>query len=252
VRGRGFIMTFTYMLTMYLNWTHPLHHFPSAPLPYFLEQFNKFHCSIFIHIYKVHWPYLLSFTLSIYPPCPIGTNDFLIVTRSHLTNPEMMINWTGPVTTRMHLSLGQFNNHAYLSQFFLCVNLKLLSLLWRWMKCLLCLFPWHNLDVIHLLSLLCIPLLILFGVLEWVARPDLSEPQGPGLWTRTLVTDVQSDSRFQEDILQSLSIILKCTFSPRRFFARIYPVEHWQKCENICVLDTLREISLKRYATNIS
>jgi hypothetical protein len=29
-------------------------------------------------------------------------------------------------------------------------------------------------------------------------------------------------------------------------------VEHWQKCENICVLDTLREISLKRYATNIS
>jgi hypothetical protein len=56
----GYIVTFTYLLTIFCNYFDPSIFLPHHP-PH-LQQFQQFQCSIFTHEYKTHPPYLPSFT----------------------------------------------------------------------------------------------------------------------------------------------------------------------------------------------
>jgi hypothetical protein len=47
--------------------------FPHLPFTLYKNNFSMFHCSIFTHIYKVHQPCSLSFTLSVYHVPPTDT-----------------------------------------------------------------------------------------------------------------------------------------------------------------------------------
>jgi hypothetical protein len=69
---RGYIVTFTYVLTMYLNKIHPL-----TPFPPFIEQFQQILLFYFHTWYKVHQPCLPFFTLSVYLPPPTGTHALI-------------------------------------------------------------------------------------------------------------------------------------------------------------------------------
>jgi hypothetical protein len=83
-------MTFTCVLTMYLNKIHPLHHSPSSSLPLSQDNFNRFHCSIFIHVQKVHQPDSPSFTLSAYP---LSSHWYPLLTGPVLPSCPLFINF---------------------------------------------------------------------------------------------------------------------------------------------------------------
>jgi hypothetical protein len=54
VTQKGFIMTFPYVLTIHCDYINP----------YFILPISRFHCSIFLQVYKAHRPYSLSFSRS--------------------------------------------------------------------------------------------------------------------------------------------------------------------------------------------
>jgi hypothetical protein len=62
----SFIVTFPYVLTMYLRFTPPS--FSPILIPSFLKQFQQVSSFCFLQVYKVRRPYSPSFTLSIHPP----------------------------------------------------------------------------------------------------------------------------------------------------------------------------------------
>jgi hypothetical protein len=71
-----YIVAFTEVLTIYQiyhTWIHPFHHFPLHP-PHSWNSFNRYHFSIYIHVYTVFAIYSPSHTLSLPPPPPTGTS----------------------------------------------------------------------------------------------------------------------------------------------------------------------------------
>jgi hypothetical protein len=54
---RGYIVTFTKVLTIYHSWIHLLQHFLSSLPPHFWNGLNRCHFSIFIHEYIIFLPY---------------------------------------------------------------------------------------------------------------------------------------------------------------------------------------------------
>jgi hypothetical protein len=58
---------------IYHTWIHPLHRSPLFPCS--RNSFNRYHFSFYIHVYTVFALYLPSYTLSLPPPPPIGTNS---------------------------------------------------------------------------------------------------------------------------------------------------------------------------------
>jgi hypothetical protein len=63
----GYIVIFTYVLTIYLC---KIYASIVLPLPPLVEQFNKFWSFIFIYGYKIYPPYSPSFSLSLCPSLP--------------------------------------------------------------------------------------------------------------------------------------------------------------------------------------
>jgi hypothetical protein len=70
-----FIVMFPYTHIVYPEETHPLYHLSSSSLPSSWNKFNRFCCTIFMHLYKIPWLYS-SLTLFLYPsPAPICTHS---------------------------------------------------------------------------------------------------------------------------------------------------------------------------------
>jgi hypothetical protein len=63
----GYIVTFTKVLIIYHSWIYPFHHSPLFPLPHSWNSFNRFHFSVYIHVYTILTPYSASYTLSPHP-----------------------------------------------------------------------------------------------------------------------------------------------------------------------------------------
>jgi hypothetical protein len=86
--GWGYTVAVTNVLTiyqMYHTWIHPLHHSYLSLHPW--NSFNRYHFSIYIHVYTVFVPYSPSYTLSLPPP------------HSYWSQPS----WAGPVPSSCSL-----------------------------------------------------------------------------------------------------------------------------------------------------
>jgi hypothetical protein len=73
----GYIVIFTYVLAIYLNYIYSLRHSPSSSFsPSSLNNFISFHSSVFAYGYKTHPPYTPSFPLSCAHSPPTGTHPW--------------------------------------------------------------------------------------------------------------------------------------------------------------------------------
>jgi hypothetical protein len=77
-----YIVAFTKFLPMYQiyhTWIHSLNHSPLCSSPESWNSFNRYNFCIYIHVYTVFAPYSPSYSFSLPPPPPTGTNPPLLV-----------------------------------------------------------------------------------------------------------------------------------------------------------------------------
>jgi hypothetical protein len=70
-----YLVTFIRVLTIYHNWTPPSIILLYSPSPYSWNSFSRSHFSIYRHEYTIFPLFSPSYTLSLCPPPPTGTNS---------------------------------------------------------------------------------------------------------------------------------------------------------------------------------
>jgi hypothetical protein len=83
-----------------------------------------------------------------------GTNDFLIVSRPQLTNPEKIIHQPWSLGPHGHVCLTVHTAH-HLTQFFLYLNLQFMPMPWKWAEMLT--LPLPMLVAAKLINLVSLP-----------------------------------------------------------------------------------------------